>query len=140
VIRLVVDASVAVKWFLPEVHSKAALRTLNENIELVAPDLIWGEVGNDVWKRWRLGEIGSDSARTLLSDFRRAPLRISESKMLMEAAWDIAEGFDRSIYDSLYLALAAITDCSLVTADRKLYNAFKGKPSQARLVWVEDIP
>ena len=38
--RVVVDASVAVKWFLPEIHSEAALRYLDGDYERVAPDLL----------------------------------------------------------------------------------------------------
>jgi predicted nucleic acid-binding protein len=42
----VVDASVALKWFLPEVHSDAAARLLREGYRLHAPDLIRAEFGN----------------------------------------------------------------------------------------------
>ena len=138
--RFVVDASVAVKWLLPEVHTEAAQRTLSKENELLAPDLIWAEVGSALWKKYRRGQIGSDTARILLRDLRRAPLQISESKALVTAAWDIAVRFDRSIYDSLYLALAVSADCPLVTADLKLYNRLKGGPLAKRLLWVEQTP
>jgi predicted nucleic acid-binding protein len=138
--RFVVDASIAVKWLLPEAHTDAARRTLSGDHELLAPDLIWAEVGSAIWKRWRSGQIGSDTARVLLSAFRRAPLQISESKVLMDSAWDIAERYDRSFYDSLYLALAVIAECPLVTADLKLYNRLKASPFADSLVWVEDTP
>jgi predicted nucleic acid-binding protein len=138
--RFVVDASIAVKWLLPEAHTDAARRTLSGDHELLAPDLIWAEVGSAIWKRWRSGQIGSDTARILLSAFRRAPLQISESKVLMDSAWDIAERYDRSFYDSLYLALAVIAECPLVTADLKLYNRLKASPFADRLVWVENTP
>ena len=44
----------------------------------------------------------------------------------------------RTVYDSLYVAMAVQIDCRLVTADEKLYNAFKGGPLGARMLWVED--
>lgn len=138
--RFVVDASVAVKWLVPEVHTEAARRALSGEHELLAPDLIWAEVGSALWKRWRSGQIGSDTANILLSTFRRAPLQISESKVLMGSAWEIAEQYDRSFYDSLYLALAASAGCPLVTADLKLYNRLKAGPFSERLVWVENTP
>jgi predicted nucleic acid-binding protein len=39
-IKLVVDASVAAKWYVPEIHSDAAVRLLDPEIVLLAPDLI----------------------------------------------------------------------------------------------------
>ncbi|HVG07663.1 MAG TPA: type II toxin-antitoxin system VapC family toxin, partial [Thermoanaerobaculia bacterium] len=66
--RIVVDASVAIKWFLPEQHSLQALRLLEGGRELVAPDLIWAEIGNVLWKRWRQGELADENARTILRD------------------------------------------------------------------------
>lgn len=35
--KVVVDASVAAKWFIPEVHSDAALCLLDPEIVLLAP-------------------------------------------------------------------------------------------------------
>ena len=49
--RCVVDASVAIKWFVPEIHSDAALRLRGEAYELIAPDLLILEIGNILWKR-----------------------------------------------------------------------------------------
>jgi len=107
VIRLVVDASVAVKWLVPESHADAARRILSPNHELLAPDLIWAEVGNVIWKKWRCGEVPGQAAGDLLQDFRRYPVQTFASRALMSAAWDLAERYGRSFYDSLYLALAA---------------------------------
>jgi predicted nucleic acid-binding protein len=136
--RFVVDASVAVKWLVPESHVDAARRVLRPNHELLAPDLIWAEVGNILWKKFRRGELAGETARDLLRDFQRAPLQIAASQTLMPAAWSIAERYDRSFYDSLYLALAVGAECRLVTADLKLYNRFRTGPFAESLVWVEN--
>jgi predicted nucleic acid-binding protein len=140
VTRLVVDASVAVKWLVPESHADAARRILSLNHELLAPDLIWAEVGNVIWKKWRRGEVPGHTAGDLLQDFRRYPVQTFASRALMSAAWDLAERYSRSFYDSLYLALAASAECPLVTADLKLYNRLKASPFGERLVWVENTP
>ena len=42
----VIDASVAVKWFVPETYSQAALHFLDVDHELIAPDLLIPELGN----------------------------------------------------------------------------------------------
>jgi predicted nucleic acid-binding protein len=138
--RVVVDASVAVKWLLPEVHSEAARKLLaSREIELWAPDLIWVEVGNVLWRKIRRAEVPAETASELHERFRRFPLRIHPSQSLGGTAWILARDFDRSFYDSLYLALALHRACPFVTADRKLYNALESGTSRDLLVWVEDI-
>ncbi|MGH7256607.1 MAG: type II toxin-antitoxin system VapC family toxin, partial [Nitrospirales bacterium] len=123
--RLVVDASVAVKWFIPENDAQAATRVLRKGHALLAPDLIWAEVGNVFWKKWRRDEIAHDEAHALLRDFRRFPLEITSSQSLLAVAWHIATQSRRSLYDSLYLALAETHACRVVTADRRLFNALR---------------
>lgn len=135
---LVVDASVAVKWLVPEIHSAAAVQVLARASALLAPDLIWAELGNVLWKKRRRGELTADVARNMLRDFRRFPFTVHAAESLMEEAFNIADGFGRSVYDSLYLALALREGCPLVTADRRFYEAMEGGPLGSSLRWVED--
>jgi predicted nucleic acid-binding protein len=137
--RIVVDASVVVKWLVPEIHSVAASRLLEGDRELWAPDLVWAEIGNVIWKKWRQGELPATTATALLGDFRRLPLSIHPSDLLFEAAWEIAQSLGRSFYDSLYLALSLGHGCPLVTADLKLWRALQDNPVRSSLVWVEDL-
>ena len=138
--RWVVDASVAVKWFLPEVHSDEAVRLLRDDYVLFAPDLIWAEFGNVLWKKWRQREIEADMARRILEDFRRFPLEVHSSGILLASAWTIAEEFHRTMYDSLYLALAESQGYRLVTADHRFYNSLKDSRLGPMLLKVEDLP
>lgn len=138
--RVVVDASVAVKWFFPEAGSQGALRLLEGEPDLLAPDLIRAEVGNVLWKKWRRSEIEEQEAGLILRDFKRLPLQICSSEPLTEAAWELAHTLERSFYDSLYLALAILAECPLVTADAKLYNALQIHSARSYLVWVDDVP
>jgi predicted nucleic acid-binding protein len=57
----------------------------------------------------------------------------------MEVAWGVARRFDRSFYEGLYVALAERAGCTLVTADRKLYNSLRDGDLAERLTWVEEI-
>ncbi len=134
---LVVDASVAVKWFFPEIYSEAARQIVLSKREFLAPDLIWPEVGQALLKKVRRNEITSEEAADILRDFSRFPLQTYESKILLDTAWVLADRHGVSVYDALYLALAMDRDCSLVTADRKFYEALQ-KSSGRRLVWIED--
>jgi predicted nucleic acid-binding protein len=137
--RYVVDASVVVKWFLPEAHTEAARRLLRHGLELSTPDLLRAEFGNVMWKRWRRGDLSAEGVDAALRSLGRLPLRIETSGPLMEAAWDVARLYDRSFYDGLYVALAERTECPLVTADRRLYNSLQGGELAERLMWVEDL-
>lgn len=67
-----------------------------------------------------------------------APLAVHSSAPLMEDALEIALRTGRTVYDSLYMALAVQLDCRLVTSDAKLYNALKDGPLGAHILWVED--
>ncbi|MGH8580357.1 MAG: type II toxin-antitoxin system VapC family toxin [Gammaproteobacteria bacterium] len=138
--RFVVDTSVAVKWFLPEVHSESASRLLQQDHQILAPDLIWAEFGNVLWKKWRRKEIDADVAEGIVRDFRRFPLEIHASERLLQLAWAIATEFKHSVYDCLYLALAQRTGGILVTADRKFHNALKITRLDRALLWIEDLP
>lgn len=138
--RLVVDASVAIKWFLREVHADAAKRFLDPNHELMAPDLIWAEFGNVLWKRRRRGEITATTARAMLADFKRFPIATTPVAPIIEVALDIADQLGRSVYDCLYLALATRTECRLVTADRRFCAAVRDSALASHMLWVADVP
>ena len=67
----VVDAGVAVKWFVPEIHSAPALRLLRKRFDLQAPELIRVEFGNILWKKCRAGEFDGTTAGEILDNFKR---------------------------------------------------------------------
>ena len=136
--RYVVDASVAVKWFVPEVHTDASRRLLEEGHELVAPDLLLPEVGNIIWKKIRLTEVTLDEGREILRALLAVPFAFHPSETLLEPAFEIANGINRSVYDSLYLALAHFQNCRMVTADRRLHDVVHAGPFADSIRWVED--
>ena len=135
---VVVDASVAVKWLVPEVHSPAARALLREEAVLLAPDLIRAEVGNVLWKRWRRGDLGTAEVDAALEDFRRFPLEVHSSEPLLEGAWAIARESGLTVYDSLYVALAVTQQARLVTADRRLFEVLRSGALAAACRWVEE--
>ena len=137
--RVVVDASVVIKWHVNEVHSEAACRYLADDApELYIPDLVFPEVGNILWKKVRRGELTPDRAREVAHLVAISPLMVRTSAQLMEAALEIALNTGRSVYDSLYVALAVSLGCRMVTADRKLFNSLIDGPLAPHLLWVED--
>lgn len=135
--KFVVDASVAVKWYVPEIHSEAAARLLDPEIALYAPDLLGPELGNILWKKVRREEIGREDADEILSAFARLPFEIRPSSVLLPAAFELAIALDRTVYDSLYLALALAEDCALVTADAKFHTVLAASRLAGHVRWVE---
>src|SRR5579871_1451080 len=126
--RYVVDASVAVKWYLPEIHDAAAQRLLTGSKELLVPDLIFAEVGNILWKRVRSEQMLEAEAQVVLQSLGALPLTVSPSWPLVLPALTIAYQTQRTVYDSLYLALAVREVAVMVTADERFYNALKATP------------
>jgi predicted nucleic acid-binding protein len=138
--RYVVDASVAVKWYLPEVHDLSARRLLTGTEDLLVPDLIFSEVGNILWKRVRSQQMSEAEAQTVLQSLGTLPLVVSPSWPLALSALMIACQAQRTVYDNLYLALAVRENAIMVTADEKFYNALQATPLAPSVLWVEDIP
>jgi len=125
---LVVDASVAAKWFLPEPDAAAALRLLDGRRRLAAPDLICSEIGNIVWKLHGRDLLSVDEASDMIEHFLSMPLDIHDSTSLLAPALEIAMATERTVYDSLYLALAVELGAVVVTADQRWVNALRGGP------------
>ncbi len=137
---LVVDASVGVKWFVPEVHSDAAQRLQDPAHELHIPTFFDVEVANIVWKKLRRGELTLTEADMILGQLPLLPVTRHSEGPLITAAFDLADKTQRTVYDCLYLALAVDLGGQMVTADERLANSLVGTPWAAAIVRVQDIP
>jgi len=130
VIPLIVDASVVAKWYLNDESEPlvpAAFRILEQyaqgEIQFLVPDLFWAEVGNIFWKSVRQGRQTKLQAQAALRSLERRQFTTIPSLSLLAAALPIATGFDRSFYDSLYIAAALEFQSRFITADYKLARA-----------------
>jgi predicted nucleic acid-binding protein len=126
----VLDASVAVKWFLPakdETLAEEALGLLDqyvrEEIDLLVPDLFWVECASVAWKAVRVGRLPLASANDALTALIEYDFPTVPSPSLLSTAFQIATTFRRTIYDSIYVALALKSKAQLVTADERLVNS-----------------
>lgn len=127
--KLVVDSSVAIKWYIPQPYFTESLQILddyqNNRISLFAPDFIYAELGNIVWKYQRFQGLTDDNAENIVNDFRSLSITTIPARVLLPEAYKIAVQYRRSVYDSLYIALGLQLQCQFVTADEKLVNAVK---------------
>lgn len=131
---LVLDASVAVKWFLPAKSEPLAAEALalyqnyqRQNIGFIVPDIFWAEIGSAFWKAIRAGRVQKISAHAAITELLQCEFPTVAIATLLENAFLIATTFERSIYDSLYVALASQSGAELVTADEKLANALASR-------------
>ena len=127
---LVIDASVAAKWLLPargETLTDEALSLLGlyakGGVRFIVPDLFWAELGNILWKAVRQGRRTKAAAELAIAAIKDRKLPSVPSQMLLDHAFAIATAFDRTLYDSLYVALAVDSKAYLITVDEKLANA-----------------
>jgi predicted nucleic acid-binding protein len=102
----VVDASVVIKWFDPDVHTDAAQRLLGLSHEYVAPDLLFAETAKTVWKKIKRGELSAERGQQLVEDIARVAVEAFPCRVLAEAAHALANVTGRTVYDAMYLALA----------------------------------
>ncbi len=139
--RFVVDASVAIKWYVPEADSERALTLLDEENELASPDLLFAEIGNVLWKKIRRNEMTLDDGQATLHALHQTPIAIHSAGDLQLAQTSLALSAQNgcSFYDSLYVSLASLLGWPLVTADRKLFELFRSVRGASRLIPIEDV-
>lgn len=122
---LVVDASVAVKWVLPESGSERAAAVRGSDDDLIAPSLVCAEIGSAIWRAALRGEVSAAEARDQLKIAVAHYRRFIPLEELADTAIFLAIRLRHPIYDCLYLALAQRERCALITADAKLIAAGK---------------
>lgn len=137
---LVIDSSVAVKWFVPEANSDKALQILrdyrNKKYRYLAPNPIYAEYGNIIWKKRIFQGLSASDADFVIREFQNISFILTPITVLFDDTFKIAVTHQRTFYDSLYLALSRKENCEFVTADEKLYNAVK--PDFSNIVLLAD--
>lgn len=126
--KFVIDASVAAKWLFDEPESELAETLLSRGDMLLAPDLLYAEIGNVVWKHLDRGQLDPRKTDAILEELLAAPVKLFPVSKLMREAVRIAHQYRRSFYDASYLALAIQESCMLITADLRLSNALRNTP------------
>ena len=122
--RLVVDASIGIKWFKEENEKNVDLAIsllrlqLENKIELVVPDLFFYEVLNIL-----LIKTNFDLQDTQTSLDKLIKLNmdiIHPDEKVMFSALNISKSINLTFYDSLYLSVAQNFNAVLVTDDKKI--------------------
>ena len=133
--RLIVpDASIAAKWFLPRANEPLvdeAFSLLQQyghsQLDFIVPSVFWAELGNVFWKAARLGRWLPESAIAATRQIIDRDLRTIADGELLEDAIAIALTERRTIYDSLYVALATLYGAEMITGDERLANSLAAR-------------
>jgi predicted nucleic acid-binding protein len=119
----VVDASVAIKWFVDEPDSAQAARLLRH--PLAAPDLLAPECANILWKKVARAELSPEEAEVIALALEGAAITIHPTRRHLAAAMRMACELGCPAYDCFYLALAQELQQPLVTADLRLVKRIR---------------
>lgn len=123
---LVIDASVAVKWFVPEENADKASAILTSHKKLIAPEIIRIEVAATFMRLLRMQCFDHSDAETSINKWAdalaRQTITLDSTVDHFEEAIEISTTIGHQLQDCLYLAVARQYKAPLVTADEKLHK------------------
>jgi predicted nucleic acid-binding protein len=123
---LVIDASVALKWFVDEDGSRQAEALLTRQDTLIAPDLIIPEVCNATWKMVRRGMMHQTQQIAAVTRLPAILDELAPTGPLAPRAAALSTLLDHPAYDCFHLALAEQRSATLISADRRLIQRVAG--------------
>jgi len=123
---LVVDASVAIRWYIEAPGTSEAISLLDSEGPFVSPGLVIAEVTNVAWKLVRAGQISREHGSRIALALPSAFSKLVGSASLASRAFEISLQLDHPVYDCQYLALAESEQSKLATTDNRLARAVKG--------------
>lgn len=119
--KIIIDTSIAVKWYTQEEATQQARNLLDDYIanrlEIVAPDIIGLELANALY--FGAGFKTPLMERTLRDFYSLQLSYVFLSEMIVQEAAKYMEKFHLAIYDALFIAVAEEEKIPLITADKK---------------------
>ncbi len=128
--ELVIDASVILKWYLPdEEFAQKALNILDRHVSgeiaLYAPTILPYEILNALIVAERMGRVNEEVTKNAFNAFLDLEIGFLNPFLDYQGIISLARSFDRSVYDASYLAVANMRHIDFVTGDKRLFNAVR---------------
>jgi len=135
--RVVLDASVVLKWYLAdEALGEKALGLLHkyvsQKLDILAPSLLEYEVVNGLVIAQRRGRIQEETVLAAIAGFFDLDIALQNLSLFHRKVLRYCAMYSRSAYDASYLAIAVEEGLPMITADEGLYKAVRKD-----LGWVE---
>ncbi|MCI0546506.1 MAG: type II toxin-antitoxin system VapC family toxin [Candidatus Rokubacteria bacterium] len=134
----VLDASVAVRWVIPERGSEQAALLLSRPVGWIAPRLMVTEVAAAMRRKVVAGELRAETALQALDIIVAAvddgTIRLTEDEDVVGTALALALTLGHKVPDCLYLAVAEREGARLVTADRQLDQLARHRGISSELI------
>ena len=138
--NLVVDASVVIKFYIPEILSDKSAEVMSRvadgRLMLCAPDLLYPETGNILWKKQHRHELTPAEVDEIVDAITSLPIKIESSMPVMPLAVSIAMHSGITVYDAMYVAVARIYETKMITADKKLMDALAKTEFKHYVQWL----
>jgi predicted nucleic acid-binding protein len=133
-VTLVVDASVAVCWYLPQPLSGPATEILRAEEPLVAPGLLQLELASVLLRAVRRGELTAREAALVTEELLPRAIGLVPAWPPVENVLGLATLHGGSVYDAVYVVTALGLRAGLVTAHPQQAAIARAAGVEARLL------
>lgn len=138
--KWVVDASVVFGWFLPQGVKQGLSNMLEKPYTFLAPDLIFPEVCNGVWRLVQANNLSDQKGREILHLLPNTMDQVTPCAQLVQSAFEISVNLKHPAYDCFYLALAAQEKTQMITVDQRLINRLENSQYSGLAIQPTQMP
>jgi predicted nucleic acid-binding protein len=140
---VVVDSSLALKWFLADEPGRDEALIVRDalvhaEVEALAPSQLSLELASGLVKAARRGRLDFAQIPDALAAFGRLEIVRVDAHSVLGRAARLAIELGLSVHDASFLASAIAGSAKLITADRPFYE--KAMVAGYDAIWLEDLP
>lgn len=133
--KIILDASVVIKWFIEEDGDKKAIGYLNlikeRKIYLIVPQLLFYELGNILLSK----NASIKDVICIITELNSLPIKQEDvGHPYFKKVFKNAEEMTLSFYDASYVTLMQVENCEFITADKRLYEKVREKFTHIKLL------
>lgn len=124
---LVLDASIALAWYLPgqgNDYAAVVYESLNSGADQASAPLLWRvELASVLLRSYRRGDVSETHALQALADAEQLPIALFDIQLSAVEIFRLGKRYRLSGYDAVYLELARRLNLPIASADRGIRSA-----------------